>query len=347
MSRFVLLFFLVLPTVLSAFVPEVKLSVSPTNIVISEKADVSVSILLPQRMRPSFEADFIPEGSRVPLEYKRAELDGKTVWWHTVRYSIEGKEPGVRTFGPVTVRVPVRTDFFGMVSKTADFQSPKASLTVVSPPETDRPKSYCGAVADSFNASSFVDANVCTSGDPILFTVELSGATDSSMVYAPAISEIFKGTSFRLDAASLKTETLSASKRFTWRIRAVGAGTVEIPAVDVAWFDLRSREYKVVKTVPIPIQIKAGEQASLGSLDEIGGETDEFPMPDGIDIPFSPRNFTLKHAISLAVKARTDRDFAAAAERYAAFVESLESDKRIADADDGIAYKAVHMRNLA
>ena len=234
-----------------------------------------------------------------------------------------------------------------MVSKTADFLSTKAFLTVVSPPEKGRPGSYCGAIAENFNAVSCVDANVCTSGDPILFTIELSGATDASMVYAPKVEEIFRGTSFRLDAASLKTETLSAAKRFTWRVRAVGAGTVEIPAVDVAWFDLRSREYKTAKTAPIPFQIKAGEQATLGSLDEIGGETDEFPMPDGIDIPFSPRNFTLKHALSLAVKARTEKDFAAAAERYAMFVAAVESDKRIADEDDGAVYMAVHMRNLA
>jgi hypothetical protein len=157
---------------------------------------------------------------------------------------------------------------------------------------------------------------------------------------------LFKGKSFRLDEASLKTETLAASKRFTWRVRAVGAGTVEIPSIPVSWFDPRSRTYKTVRTHAIPVQIKAGEQATLGAIDELGGETDEFPMPDGIDLPFESVNFTLKHAVSLAVRAKTEKDFSAAAERYAAFIASMESEGRVASAADGEAFKAHHLRNL-
>ena len=49
------------------------------------------------------------------------------------------------------------------------------------------------------------------------------------------------------------------------------------------------------------------------AIDEVGGETDEFPVPDGISLPFTPRNFTLKHAVSLAVRAQTEKDFDAIA----------------------------------
>ena len=349
MIRFAALLLAALPLALRAFTPEVTLSVAPENIVLSEKAEATISITLPRRLvaNPSISANFIPEGSRLSMERRQVQIDGKGAWQYVVKVPVDGDEAGVRTLGPVTAQIPVRTDFFGMVSRAAELKSGTVALTVVAPPKDGCPRSYCGAIADGFNAVASVDSNVCTSGDPLLFTLELSGATDLSMVYAPSVADAFKGTSFRLDEASLKTETLAASKRFTWRVRAIGAGTVEIPSVPVSWFDLRSRSYRIDRTVAIPVQIKAGEQATLGSIDEVGGETDEFPVPDGISLPFAPRNFTLKHAVSLAVRAQTEKGFAAAAERYAAFVELLDSDRSVAEGEDGEAYRSVHLCNLA
>ena len=347
MMRIAVLLMAVLPGVSLAFTPSVELSVSPSNIVLSQKAEATISVLLPKRVTPSLSANFIPEGMRLQMERRQVQVDGAIAWRYVAKVPVEGDVAGVRTLGPVTARVPVRTDFFGMVSQTAELRSGTVEFAVTAPPETGRPSSYCGAISGNFRAVASVDANVCTSGDPLLFTLELSGATDASMVYAPTVAPSFRGSFFRLDEASLKTETLAASKRFTWRVRAVGAGTVEIPSVEVSWVDLDSRTYRTEKTVPIPIQIKAGEQATLGAIDEIGGETDEFPLPDGINLPFDPENFTLKHALSLAIRAQSEKDFAVAADRYAAFVELLDSDERVAGGEDGAAFKAVHLCNLA
>ena len=347
MTRYAALLAVALPAVLRAFTPGVELSVSPTNIVVSEKAEATITVLLPRRATPSLFANFIPEGQRLQMERQQVRTDEGIAWRYVAKVPVEGDTAGIKRLGPVTAQIPVRTDFFGMVSQTAELKSGAVELTVVGPPESGRSVSFCGAIAENFGAIASVDANVCTSGDPLLFTLELSGATDSAMVYAPSVAAAFKGSPFRLDEASLKTETLAASKRFTWRVRAVGAGTVEIPSINVSWFDIKSRTYKTVRTERIPVQIKAGEQATLGAIDEIGGETDEFPVPDGINLPFSPKNFTLKHAVSLAVRAVSEKDFAAAAERYAAFVELLETDRSVADGEDGAAFKAIHLCNLA
>ena len=347
MTGIAALFAAALPAVLGAFVPGVELSVSPTNIVVSEKAEATISVLLPRRATPSLSANFIPEGHRLQMERRQVRTDGGIAWQYVAKVPVEGDAAGVKILGPVTAQIPVRTDLFGMVSQTAELKSGAVELVVVGPPEPGRPVSFCGAVAENFGAVASVDANVCTSGDPLLFTLEFSGATDPAMVYAPPVAAAFGGSSFRLDEASLKTETLAASKRFTWRVRAVGAGTVEIPPVEVSWFDIGSRTYKAVRTERIPVQIRAGEQATLGAIDEIGGETDEFPVPDGIDLPFVPKNFTLKHAVSLAVRAVSEKDFAVAAARYAAFVELLDSDRGVAGGEDGVAFRAVHLRNLA
>ena len=336
-----------LPLAAQTFRPQVTLSVSPTNIVVTESAEATIRIYVPRPFpaNPSISADFIPQGSRLTMERGQTTRDGASVWRYTVKVPVKGETAGTQTLGPVTVSVPTRTDFFGFVSRTTDLRSGTARLVTVAPPEEGRPHAFCGAIARTFSASASLDTNICTAGDPLLLTLELAGATEASMVHAPPLAEAFRGTSFKLDASSLKTETLAASKRFTWRVRAVKAGTVEFPALDVAWFDASARIYRTCRTAPIPVQVKAGEQAALGALDEIGGETDEFPMPDGLDLPFEAKSFTLKHALSLACRAERAADFLAAAERYAAFLETLRDDVA-ANAPDGKAFEAVHWANL-
>ena len=347
MKALPLLLLSALPLAVRAFSPHVTLSVSPTNIVVTESAEATIRIYVPRpfQANPSITADFIPQGSTLTMERGQEVVGGVNVWRYTVKVPVKGEDAGEREIGPVTVSIPTRTDFFGFVSRTAELRSGTARLVVVAPPDEGRPKSFCGAVAMDFGATASLDTNICTAGDPLLFTLDVAGATDASMVHAPPMSSVFRDTPFRLDPSSLRTETLAASKRFTWRVRALKAGTVEFPPVEVSWFDVKSRTYRTVKTEPIPIQVKAGEQAALGLLDEVGGETDRFPLPDGIDLPFKARNFTLKHAISLALRAEKDEDFLAAAERYAEFIGSLGG-KEAAAGPDGVKFEAVHWANL-
>ena len=347
MNLRVALFWAALPVAAAAFQPYATLSVEPKEVVLTESAEATIRIYMPQpfQRNPSIHADFIPERLQLTMERGQVSLGGTNAWRYTVKVPVKPEADGVKQLGPVVVSIPTRTDFFGFVSRTFDFRSGTVELKVLAPPELGRPKSYCGAISREFAATASLDTNVCTAGDPLLFTLEISGATDPSMVHAPPVAEAFRGSPFKLDAASLKTETLAASKRFSWRVRAVKAGTVEFPSVTVAYFDTKARAYRTVQTEPIPIQVKAGEQAALGALDEAGGETDEFPMPDGLDLPFEVKSFTLKHALSLAFRAETEADFRAAAERYAAFVESL-STAEAASAPDGARFAAVHAANL-
>ena len=353
MRSFAVLFLAALPWMAQAFRPQVTLEVSPTNIVVTESAEATIRILVPKPFpaNPSISADFIPQGSRLMMERGQTTVDGASVWRYTVKVPVRGEAAGERTLGPVTVSIPTRTDFFGFVSRTTDLRSGTVRLVTVAPPEEGRPRAYCGAIASAFGATATLDTNICTAGDPLLLTLELSGAADASMVHAPPMAEAFRGSPFKLDASSLKTETLAASKRFTWRVRAVKAGTVEFPSLDVAWFDPKARTYRTTRTEPIPIQVKAGEQAALGALDAVGGETDEFPMPDGLDLPFEAKSFTLKHALSLAFRAETEKDFLAAAERYAAFIEALREGSSGQPPSQGgrmspRAEEAVHWANL-
>ena len=199
--------------------------------------------------------------------------------------------PGTVRLDPVRVEVPLITgvrrgrDRFNRAVDAPEFsnvvlRTKPLTFTVAEPPAAGRPASWCGAIASNLTVSATLDAKVCTAGDPMTLTLEIAGAANPSSVYPPDFTFALTGSIFRIDTASLKTETLSASRRFTWRVRSTKAGTVEFPSLPVSYYDLDRRAYVTRKTDSIPIQVKAGLQVVL--TDDEGGE--EFPLPDGIDL---------------------------------------------------------------
>jgi len=238
-----------------------------------------------------------PRPRRFPFRVDRVERDGVNGWsfsFETAPY--RAAAPGRAEFAPVEVRIPFITGVktgrnrFGHAVNVPDFRwldlrTAPLVVEVVEPPAAGRPASYCGAIASNLVVSAALDASVCTAGDPLVLTVDIAGASDAAAVHPPAFTEeVARGGVFRLDEASLKTETLAASRRYSWRVRAVKAGTVEFPSLSVSYYDLAKRAYVTRRTETIPVQVKAGAQATLGALDETGEETDAFPLPDGVDL---------------------------------------------------------------
>lgn len=157
-------------------------------------------------------------------------------------------------------------------------------LTVMAPPTAARPSTFCGAIASNFTVRATLDTNICTAGDPLVLTLDLAGATDLSLIHPPSFASALTGAVFRIDESSVKTETLADSRRFTWRVRPTKAGTIEFPALTISYFSLLTRAYETCSTEAIPIQVKAGAQASLGTLGGLEEDTETFPLPDGLEL---------------------------------------------------------------
>ncbi len=237
-----------------------------------------------------------PKAQRFPFKTRRVERDGVKGWeffFETAPY--RAVTPGRVDISPVVVKVPlitgVRTgrDRFGRAVQVPNLkeirlQTKPLVLEVLEPPTAGRPADYCGAITSNLTVTAQLDTSICTAGDPLLLTLDIAGATDAAAVHPPSFASVLNaGGVFRLDAASLKTETLAASRRFTWRVRAVKAGTVEFPPLSVSYYDLGKRAYVTVRTEMIPVQVKAGAQAALGELGELDDD-ETFPFPDGIDV---------------------------------------------------------------
>ena len=237
-----------------------------------------------------------PRKTLFPFVARRGRAGGTNVWEFTVttapyRAASQGtvKIPPVRISVPMIVSVREGRDRFGRRAHVPELreirlETKPLEIVVNGPPSAGRPEEFCGALSSNLSVRGTLDTNVCTAGDPLVFTLDVSGAADLAAVYPPSLDKLVKSDAFRVDAGSVKTDTFADFRRFTWRVRAVKAGTGEFPSIPVAYYDLGKRAYVTLRTDKIPIQVKAGAQATLGALDEEGGEADVLPMPDGIDL---------------------------------------------------------------
>jgi hypothetical protein len=238
-----------------------------------------------------------PRRATFPFKSRRVIRNGVKGWEFTASsIPYRAASSGKTRLAEVSVTLPLITDLrtsrdrFGQAVyvptlKEATLRSNGLTIDVMEPPSVGRPAAYCGAISSNLVIKATLNTSVCTAGDPLVFTLDISGATELSDVHAPSFAdEINKGGTFRIDEASLRTETLAASRRFTWRVRTLKAGTIEFPSLPVAYYDLSSRTYRTSRTASMPVQVKAGVQAALGIMDDDDDEAETFPMPDGIDL---------------------------------------------------------------
>lgn len=283
-----------------------------------------------------------PKPQRFPFMGVR---DDKGNWHFSIPVpQFKAKSPGRARFDSVVIDLETvaTVDSHGRATlRKQRIRTEPVDVVVSAPPAEGRPADWCGAIGRSFSAVAALDVNVCTAGDPIILSMTLAGNVDPDTILPPDASLFAKDPAFRIDAASVKSAAVPNGKRFTWRIRAVKAGTLEFPAIDVSYYSVEKRRYMTVRTESLPIQVKAGQQAALGAVED---EDDTFPTPDGLDLDFAiagNADFTLRRAFALATRAVKPADFAIAA---AAYADYLESSGRVAAAKD---VEARHLCNLA
>ncbi|MBQ3811530.1 MAG: BatD family protein, partial [Kiritimatiellae bacterium] len=136
--------------------------------------------------------------------------------------------------------------------------SPPLSVRVVPPPAEGRPASFCGALAASLAAEASLDTQTCRQGDPVELSIKLSGDFVRSTVQAPdpSLAEGFADL-FRAWDDPVREDLPDGSVRFRYKLRALAAGTVDVPSVPVSYFDTAARAYATVRTAPLPLRVEA------------------------------------------------------------------------------------------
>lgn len=183
--------------------------------------------------------------------------------WTTI---YKAKTPSKITFKPIT--------FVGEILKQAPnnkydltdvfIVSDPINITISEPPLEGRPASFIGAISDKLKAETSLDTQNCKEGDPITLTLKLENVENPLSVIPPKLDELdgFKNN-FRA-FGEIKTTPNEADKNatFEYSIRPITSGTIEVPAIELGYYNLTTNQYATITTIPVPIRVDPAPQVA-------------------------------------------------------------------------------------
>ena len=191
---------------------------------------------------------------------------------YTISLAYTPRQEGDYTFGPLVFKGPVITnaDARGQALLREVFcVGPAVTVRVVPPPETNRPDCFIGSVGTRLAARAELDASICKVGDPLTLSLDLTGDISLGNMRPPILGlQPDLTVDFRIYDDNVESLSIPSGKRFRYRVRPLREGTLEVPPIQVAWFDTASRTYRMTRTLPIPVQSRANTQLVADSTNQ-------------------------------------------------------------------------------
>ncbi|MBT4817573.1 MAG: protein BatD [Lentisphaerae bacterium] len=151
-------------------------------------------------------------------------------------------------------------DFFGStrqaVHKKIVVPSNAVTITVKDVPAAGRPAGFAGHIGKYAISARAAPTDVSV-GDPITLTVSIGGPDYLDRVELPPLhlqAELTKNFKIPEERATGKIE--GKMKVFTQTVRALHADVVEIPALELPYFDTTKSTYATARSKAIPITVK-------------------------------------------------------------------------------------------
>lgn len=235
--------------------------------------------------------------ARFKLERQSVTNNGVSYWEYGFSLRYFPQTEANYTFGPVLFkgRVPSVVNPDGSAEGHDIFAvGPAAIVRVIPPPERDRPDSYIGAIGTALMVESALDAQTCNVGDPLTLTLSVTGPIQLRNLYPPKLSlQTNLVTRFDIYDDSVNISRDNGTIRYAYTLRPRKAGAIELPPVEVAYYDTSNRQYRIVATAPIPLKVR--QAAEITSSQVIGGATNQAALnhnrqqaamaPAGIRLP--------------------------------------------------------------
>lgn len=137
-----------------------------------------------------------------------------------------------------------------------------------------------GVTGDQLSASASFDTLNARVGDPLILTVDFTGAADFTALHPPALSRAVDAALWKVDDVSARTETWEGlGRRVVYRVRPLKPGLHRFPSLEFAYARFGGRDEATCATTPMPVHVRPGAQVALsGTYDGAA----ELPRPDGI-----------------------------------------------------------------
>ena len=215
--------------------------------------------------------------ARFKLDRRAIEENGKFFWEYSITAPFSPLSEGSYTFGPVIFKgnVPLSVNPAGNATGQSIFAVGNAAIVrVIPPPEETRPNSYSGAIGSNLVAAAMLDAQTCNVGDPLKLTLTLSGAIQMRNLTPPKLSlQTNLLDHFDFYDESVQTVKQDNQRRYSYTLRPRHSGSFELPPVEVSFYDVTARQYRTVRTEPIPLKVR--QTAEVTAAQVVGGSTNQ------------------------------------------------------------------------
>lgn len=211
--------------------------------------------------------------AKFALPVKMIQINNQPYYEYKFQFNYVPKDEGVYVFGPVIFKggVPERIDEHGRTVGVNIFAvGPAGTVRIIPPPDEGRPESYNGAIGSNLTVQAALDTTSCNLGDPLTLTLTVAGQVKLDKMIPPKLSM----QTNLLQYFTIYDNTVQSFKKdlynqYLYTIRPTQAGKYEIPPLEIAYYDVVSRNYKKAFSAPIPIQVQRGAEITEAQI--IGG----------------------------------------------------------------------------
>jgi len=208
-----------------------------------------------------FEMDLREKPAKFLLDRREVVRNGRRYYEYGIQLTYTARQEGTFTFGPAQFKGKLVTK----VEAGADVGvrpvfavGPARVVRVIPPPEEGRPASYIGVFGSNLTVEASLDSQTCNVGDPLQFTLALKGHVNFANAFPPALGEIPAfSSSFRVYDDTVSSKQSGQSRTYRYTIRPTTVGTLEVPSIEIAYFDSVGRAYRTIRTQPIPVHVRA------------------------------------------------------------------------------------------
>ncbi len=165
-------------------------------------------------------------------------------------------------------------DFFNEESRgeveeqSFSLASKPVSVTVKPLPEAGKPAGFNGAVG-KFDIHAQLDNKTAPAGDPVTLQVQIKGAGNFTVINSPAIqlpSGLDQFDPVVKETVDKSVYPMNGIKTFTYTFTARKAGTYDIPAIQLSYFDPAKGSYETARSDSFQLKVTPSSKKSLFRL---------------------------------------------------------------------------------
>lgn len=168
---------------------------------------------------------------------------------------------GTLSIDPFQVQIP-ETPFRG-----AETISSEALSVTVLPLPPNAPETFRNAIGQ-YEIEAAVSTNTLRSGDALTLNLTVSGSGNLEQLLAPAFALPETWRIFEENSTIEQESLLFGRKTFTWTIFPIGEGAVEIPSIELSYFNPQTESYESRRTPPIPLTLSPSAAIAAPNIPE-------------------------------------------------------------------------------